>query len=280
MDGAGLPRRAGSGADPRPRGPEHGRRAGAGPDHRRDGVQPVEHHRRVPPARQPEPGPQGGLRRRLGAAARLPMADPAAGAERGARRGHPRDVRAHQPVRAVVPAPGPPRACSTSRPSGTSCGRGTCSTASSGRPRQAARPVPPDPTRRAGPGRPGRSTGPATTCPRPRWARWDRPSAVTCGRIYRPDLFDEPNPITVSQQLLHREHVPAGPLAEPARRGVDPVPGARLGRSRPLPARARPTSGLPLPPGMTWSNTPGGPLEHEMRIAGNIPFPAIRGPTG
>ena len=33
-----------------------------------DGVQPVEHHRRVPPARQPQPGPQGGLRRQFGAA--------------------------------------------------------------------------------------------------------------------------------------------------------------------------------------------------------------------
>ena len=36
---------------------------------------------------------------------------------------------------------------------------------------------------------------------------------------------------------------------------------------------------VPLPEGMKWSNTPGGPLEHEMRIAGNIPYPDQR-PTG
>ena len=66
---------------------------------------------------------------------------------------------------------------------------------------------------------------------------------------YRPDLFDEPNPVTVSQQLLHREHVPAGPVAEPAGGRLDPVPGARLGQPRPAPARRRTTSRVPLPAG-------------------------------
>lgn len=46
---------------------------------------------------------------------------------------------------------------------------------------------------------------------------------------YRPDLFDTPNPVTVSRQLLYRESFVAGDLAQCAGGGVDPVPGARLG---------------------------------------------------
>ena len=67
--------------------------------------------------------------------------------------------------------------------------------------------------------------------------------------------------------------VPAGPLAEPARRRLDPVPGARLGRPRPRTRSARTTCVVPLPGGHDL-------VEHartarrssEMRIAGNIPL--------
>ena len=88
----------------------------------------------------------------------------------------------------------------------------------------------------------------------------------------RPDLFDEPSPITVSQQLLHRDtFLPARSLNLLAAAWIqfqvhDWVDHARYPLGQ---ADVR----VPLLPGMTWSNTPGGPLEPEMRIAGNIPFP-------
>ncbi|MGH3588587.1 MAG: peroxidase family protein, partial [Pseudonocardia sp.] len=87
---------------------------------------------------------------------------------------------------------------------------------------------------------------------------------------YRPDLFDEPNPITVSQQLLYRkDFLPARSLNLLAAAWIqfqvhDWVNHARyrLGEK---------DVRVPLPPGIAgWANTPGGPLEPEMRIAGNI----------
>ena len=88
----------------------------------------------------------------------------------------------------------------------------------------------------------------------------------------RPDLFDEPSPIAVSQQLLYREHfLPALSLNMLAAAWIqfqvhDWVNHARYPLGQ---ADVR----VPLPNGMTWSNTPGGAPEPEMRIAGNIPFP-------
>lgn len=94
----------------------------------------------------------------------------------------------------------------------------------------------------------------------------------------RPDLFDEPSPITVSQQLLHRDSfLPARSLNLLAAAWIqfqvhDWVDHARYPLGH---ADVR----VPLLPGMTWSNTPGGPVEPEMRIAGNVPFPGPgRGP--
>ena len=92
---------------------------------------------------------------------------------------------------------------------------------------------------------------------------------------FRPELFDEPNPIIVSRQLLHREQfLPARSLNLLAAAWIqfqvhDWVSHARYPLGQ---ADVR----VPLPEGMKWSNTPGGPLEHEMRIAGNIPFPDQR----
>jgi len=88
----------------------------------------------------------------------------------------------------------------------------------------------------------------------------------------RPDLFDEPNPVLVSQQLLYREHfLPALSLNLLAAAWIqfqvhDWVNHARypLGQA---------DVHVPLPNGMTWSNTPDGAPEGQMRIAGNIPFP-------
>lgn len=92
---------------------------------------------------------------------------------------------------------------------------------------------------------------------------------------FRPKLFDEPNPVIVSRQLLHREQfLPARSLNLLAAAWIqfqvhDWVSHARYPLGQ---ADVR----VPLPAGMTWSNTPGGPLEHEMLIAGNIPFPDQR----
>jgi hypothetical protein len=89
---------------------------------------------------------------------------------------------------------------------------------------------------------------------------------------YRPDLFDEPNPVVVSRELLHREQfIPARSLNILAAAWIQfqvhdwvAHPRHPLGEDDVV---------VPLPGDMTWSNTPGGPPEHEMRIAGNIPHP-------
>ena len=210
----------------------------AGPAHRRDGVQPVEHHRRVPSARQPEPRAQGGLRRQFGAPPGLPLGDEAA---RCATRwsAEPRRARlpGREPVRRVAPAARSASACSTSRRSATCCGSRTCSTPRCGRRRRSARPVPPAPPGEDVAGRADVRRHEQRPVRARRWARWARRSAATCGRIYRPDLFDEPNPIVGQPAAALPRAVPPGALAEPARRRLDPVPGARLGQPPPPPAR-------------------------------------------
>jgi len=87
---------------------------------------------------------------------------------------------------------------------------------------------------------------------------------------YRPDLFDEPNPVTVSQQLLFRKRfLPARSLNLLAAAWIQFQVHDWVNHARhPLGVD---DVKVPLPPGMTeWSNTPGGPPEHEMRIAGNV----------
>jgi len=90
----------------------------------------------------------------------------------------------------------------------------------------------------------------------------------------RPDLFDEPSPIAVSQQLLYRD------TFRPAR-SLNLLAAAWIQFQvhdwvkHPLFPLGHDDVPVPLPPGMTWRNTPDGPVEHEMRIAGNRPF---RGP--
>ena len=89
---------------------------------------------------------------------------------------------------------------------------------------------------------------------------------------YRPDLFDEPNPIVVSQQLLYRtSFLPARSLNVLAAAWIqfqvhDWVNHARY----PL---GQKDIRVPLPPSMAgWSNTAGGPPESDMRIAGDLPL--------
>ena len=87
----------------------------------------------------------------------------------------------------------------------------------------------------------------------------------------RPDLFDVPSPIAVSQQLLYRDTFrPARSLNLLAAAWIQfQVHDWVNHRRYPL---GQDDVRVPLPPGMTWRNTPDGPVEHEMRIAGNIPF--------
>jgi hypothetical protein len=86
--------------------------------------------------------------------------------------------------------------------------------------------------------------------------------------ILRPDLFDTPSPILVSRELMQRKaFIPARSLNILAAAWIqfqvhDWVNHARY----PL---GRDDVRIPLPPDMTWRNTPGGPEESEMRIAGN-----------
>ena len=138
----------------------------------------------------------------------------------------------------------------------------------------AARPVPPAP-----PGEQVRVTrtfdGTSNDLSAPRMGAVGSAFGRNLRPDFQPELFDEPNPIIVSRQLLHREQfLPARSLNLLAAAWIqfqvhDWVSHARY----PL---GRDDVRVPLPPGMTWSNTPGGPLEHEMRIAGNIPFPDQR----
>ena len=89
--------------------------------------------------------------------------------------------------------------------------------------------------------------------------------------VYRPDLFDTPDPIEVSRRLMTRKSfIPARSLNILAAAWIqfqvhDWVNHARkrLGED---------DIKLPLPPDMPWRNTPDGPLEYEMRIAGNTGF--------
>ena len=87
----------------------------------------------------------------------------------------------------------------------------------------------------------------------------------------RPDLFDEPSPIAVSQQLLYRDTFrPARSLNLLAAAWIQfQVHDWVNHRRYPL---GKDDVRVPLPHGMTWTNTPDGQVEHEMRIAGNIPF--------
>ena len=89
---------------------------------------------------------------------------------------------------------------------------------------------------------------------------------------HRPDLFDEPNPIVVSQQLLYREQfLPARSLNLLAAAWIQFQVHDWVNHARhPL---GEQDISVELPKGMTWSNTPGGPPESHMRIADNVARP-------
>jgi hypothetical protein len=87
--------------------------------------------------------------------------------------------------------------------------------------------------------------------------------------VLREDLFDRPDPIRVSRELLHREQfIPARSLNILAAAWIQFQVHDWVNHARhPL---GEHDIRLPLPEGTTWSNTVGGPPETEMRIAGNV----------
>ncbi|MFC8131648.1 peroxidase family protein [Streptomyces sp. NPDC057302] len=85
---------------------------------------------------------------------------------------------------------------------------------------------------------------------------------------YRPDLFDTPNPVTVSRRLLTRDtFVPATSLNVLAAAWIQFQVHDWVNHRR-YPAGGKAVE-VPLPPGSTWHNTPGGPPENVMRFAEN-----------
>ncbi|MEU6373137.1 peroxidase family protein [Streptomyces sp. NPDC046909] len=87
--------------------------------------------------------------------------------------------------------------------------------------------------------------------------------------VYRPDLFDTPNPVTVSRQLLYRESfVPATSLNVLAAAWIQFQVHDWVNHRRYKPGER--SVEVPLPPGSgPWHNTPGGPAESVMRFAEN-----------
>ncbi|GGP76244.1 peroxidase family protein [Streptomyces melanogenes] len=83
--------------------------------------------------------------------------------------------------------------------------------------------------------------------------------------VYRPDGFDTPNPVTVSRELLRREvFIPATSLNILAAAWIQFQVHDWVKHKR-LPV-ATGSVEVPLPPGDTWQNTPGGPREKVMRF--------------
>jgi hypothetical protein len=93
----------------------------------------------------------------------------------------------------------------------------------------------------------------------------------------RPELFDEPNPITVSRKLLYREEfVPARSLNILAAAWIQFQVHDWVIHDR-YPLGGVHDVRVPLPPGMTWASTADGRQEGVMRVAGNRPFGGARG---
>ncbi len=81
---------------------------------------------------------------------------------------------------------------------------------------------------------------------------------------YLPDLIDEPNPVTVSQRLLRREHfIPAATLNVLAASWIQ-------FQVHDWVAHGEKDIRVPMPDSGTWRNTVDGSDEPEMRIAGDI----------
>ncbi|MFJ3518489.1 MULTISPECIES: peroxidase family protein [unclassified Streptomyces] len=86
--------------------------------------------------------------------------------------------------------------------------------------------------------------------------------------VYQPELFDVPNPVTVSRELLHRDvFIPARSLNVLAAAWIQFQVHDWVNHKR-YPTGTKSVE-VPLPPGVTWKNTPGGRPEGVMRFAEN-----------
>lgn len=86
--------------------------------------------------------------------------------------------------------------------------------------------------------------------------------------VYQPRLFNEPNPVIVSRELLHRRtFIPARSLNIIAAAWIQFQVHDWVAHKRYSPGTK--DVEVPLPPGMTWRNTPGGEAERVMRFAGD-----------
>ncbi|MFD0855337.1 peroxidase family protein, partial [Actinomadura adrarensis] len=86
--------------------------------------------------------------------------------------------------------------------------------------------------------------------------------------VYQPDAFGEPNPVTVARELLDRRtFLPARTLNVLAAAWIQFQVHDWVNHKR-YPTGTNSVE-VPLPPGMTWVNTPGGVPEPVMRFAEN-----------
>ncbi|MEO3786357.1 peroxidase family protein [Actinocorallia sp. B10E7] len=86
--------------------------------------------------------------------------------------------------------------------------------------------------------------------------------------VYRPELANVPNPVTVSRQLLQRrEFIPARTLNLLAASWIQFQVHDWVNHQR-YPVGTKSVE-VPMPPGMTWANVPGGRPERVMRFAEN-----------
>jgi hypothetical protein len=96
----------------------------------------------------------------------------------------------------------------------------------------------------------------------------------TFGRVmhpaYRPDLFDQPNPIDVSRELMfRRSFIPARSLNVLAAAWIQFQVHDWVNHRRHNLGSKEHDIVIPVPGGGTWRNFEGGPAEPNMRIAGN-----------
>ncbi|REF00431.1 peroxidase family protein [Thermomonospora umbrina] len=83
--------------------------------------------------------------------------------------------------------------------------------------------------------------------------------------VHRPDLFDTPNAVVVSRELLRRDaFLPARSLNVLAAAWIQFQVHDWVNHGR-CPTAVKGVE-VPLPPGTTWRNTPGGPPENVMRF--------------
>ncbi|MFF3088800.1 peroxidase family protein [Streptomyces nojiriensis] len=83
--------------------------------------------------------------------------------------------------------------------------------------------------------------------------------------VYQPDRFDTPNPVTVSRELLQRDaFIPATSLNVIAAAWIQFQVHDWVNHRR-FPVDTRSVE-VPMPPGATWQNTPGGTREKVMRF--------------